>query len=73
MRTRNIACIVGLAALAACSGSPESMLQSGDPKVCVSDAILSQAYDVVRENAQAPRDELLAERYDELRVRTHWS
>ena len=68
MRTRNIACIVGLAALAACSGSPESMLQSGDPKVCVSDAILSQAYDVVRENAQAPRDELLAERYDELKA-----
>ena len=44
------------------------MLQSGDPKVCVSDAILSQAYDVVRENAQAPRDELLAERYDELKA-----
>jgi hypothetical protein len=43
------------------------MLEAGDPKVCVSKRILEQAYEIVEQNAQIPRDEgLIPSGYTEL-------
>lgn len=68
MKVKSVIVIAGAAFLASCSGSPSSMLKKGDPKICVSNTILSKAYEVVRENAQAPYNgDLIKEGYDDLK------
>ena len=68
MRAGTLAATFAVALVGACSTSPTDMLEEGNPKVCVSESILRQVYEIVKQNAQIPSDEdLIPTGYAELR------
>lgn len=70
MRTGTLAATIAVASLGACSASPTDLLTEGNPKVCVSESILRQVYEIVEHSAQIPRDEdLIPSGYAALRMK----